>query len=219
MVIVLPYQHSDFGELRYALRSISKFRPNDRVILVGDLPDWYNGDHIPAMDTTNRPEFSVMNKILIAAGSVGEDFILWQDDIYQLKECDIKPLYSDTLKNAVAKRGSGRLKSIMQNTEKLFPDGFYYSCHTPMIMNGKKLAEGVEKLWERDCVPKTFYGNYANIGGEKSEDCKLRGRVAYDFIERFAANKDYLSSGHFSLNKDMVRYLNERFPGKCKYEK
>lgn len=219
MDIVIPYQLSGFNELKYALRSICRYQFHERVLLVGDCPDWYKGDHIQASDVHGRPEFSVTHKILKAAKQSSPDFILWQDDIYKLNYDPIKPVYCDTLEHALEVRQEGRFRNILKNTYCRFPYGFYYGGHTPMIINGKLFAEAVEKHWLNDLVPKTMYGNYAEIGGEKVEDCKVRGTVSYEYAKGFIEGRDYFSTGHYSINNNMIRFLDELFPEKCKYEK
>lgn len=166
-----------------------------------------------------RPEFSVAGKIMRATQVVSEDFILWQDDIFKLNHNPIKPVYCNTLKKALEIRKEGRFKGIMQNTAKVFPDGYYYGGHTPMVINGKKFIEAVETHWTMDLIPKTMYGNHANIGGEYAPCCKIFGVNSYDTIKAFINGRDYFSTGHFSINKDMVRVLEELFPEKCRYEK
>lgn len=219
MDIVLPYIESQFNELIYALRSICLYQTHDSVMLVGDLPNWYTGDHMTAEYVLGRPEFDVTKKILTAIPHISEDFILWQDDIFKLNNSPIKPVYCDTLKHALQVRNVARFYGIMLNTYTKFPDGFYYGGHTPMIINGKKFKECVDLHWDRDLIPKTIYGNYAGIGGELVADCKLRGTHSYDFIKDFINGKDYFSTGHYSVNHDTLRILDELFPEKCKYER
>lgn len=219
MDIIIPYIESSSDELRYALRSICLYQPHDRIIIAGDLPKWCTAHNIKSEYVLGRPEFDVTKKILTASKVSTEDFILWQDDIYKLKEGEIKPVYCDTLKDALIKRQEGRLKGIIENTVSEFPEGYYYGGHTPMVMNGKLMAEAVEKHWKRDLIPKSMYGNYAQIGGELMPDCKIRGAARYEMIKEFIEGKDYFSTGHFSVNNDMLIVLNELFPEKCKYEK
>lgn len=218
MDIILPYHHSPYHELRYALRSICKYQPHDRVILVGDTEEWYKGDVILKEDTDNRPEFSVASKILRGIQEASEDFILWQDDIFKLNDNPVKPVYCDTLKHIMDVRHEGRFKNVLSNTYALFPDGYYYGGHTPMVMNGKLFEQAVDECWKKDLIPKTMYGNYAKIGGEHVADCKIKGSNVYGVIKNFIAGKDYLSTGHYSMNKDMVKVLEELFPEKCRYE-
>lgn len=216
--IIIPYQLSGFNELKYTLRSICLYQPHTRVILVGERPDWYQGDHIPATDVRNRPEFSVTSKILKGIKVATDDFILWQDDIYKLNSNQVKPVYCDTLKHAVEVRHPARFYNIMMNTLEKFPDGYYYGGHTPMVMNGKVFKEAVERTWTKDMIPKTMYGNYAKIGGEQVEDCKIRGTVGYEYAMSWIKDRDYFSTSHYGVNKDMMRVFNELYPEKCKYE-
>lgn len=218
MDVIIPYQLSHFNELKFALRSICKYQHHSRVILVGDRPDWYQGDHIQAADVQGRPEFSVTSKILKGIKVATEDFILWQDDIYKLNYNPIKPVFCDTLEHAVATRHQARFYNIMRNTLDKFPDGLYYGGHTPMIINGPRFKDAVSELWSKDMIPKTMYGNYAEIGGELVEDCKIRGTVCYDYAVKWIKDRDYFSTSHYGMNRDMVRLLNELFPEKCKYE-
>lgn len=219
MDIVFPYIESHFHELKYALRGICLYQPHFRVFLVGDKPDWYTGDHLRSEFVFGRPEFDVTKKILTAISKgITDDFILWQDDIYKLNDNPVKPVYCDTLKHAVEVRYPARFFNIMNNTLEKFPDGYYYGGHTPMVMNGKLFKEAVERTWTKDMIPKTMYGNYANIGGELIEDCKIRGTVCYDFAMNWIKDRDYFSTSHYGVNRDMMIVFNELFPEKCKYE-
>lgn len=220
MDIIIPYIRSQFQELKYAIRSICKFQPHDKIFVVGYRPEWYTGEFIPYQDIPSRPEYNVVSKILQAIPKMSEDFILWQDDIFKLNNKPITPVYCDTIADALRKRKPGRFRNILENTYNIFPNGYYYGGHTPMVISSIKFIEAVSSLWkDRDYIPKTFYGNFAKIGGEKMPDCKLYGRPDLKAVEIWCAWRDYISTSHYGFSTGVQLYLDKAFPDKCKYER
>ena len=66
MKLLIPYRRCPNNglELRYAIRSMVRhFKPLSGVVLIGDKPNWYCGEHIPATDTGAK-EWNIVNKIL-----------------------------------------------------------------------------------------------------------------------------------------------------------
>lgn len=74
-------------ELRYSIRSVLKHHPRARVIVVGDRPDWYAGEHIhcPRIGKTEFHAFrDCYNKLQTAARELPQ-YIWMMDDIYWLR--------------------------------------------------------------------------------------------------------------------------------------
>lgn len=78
-------------ELRYSIRSVLQQHPRARVIVVGDRPQWYIGEHIPCPRIGKR-EFQSFrdcyHKLQTAAQQLPQ-FIWMMDDIYWLRPFSI----------------------------------------------------------------------------------------------------------------------------------
>lgn len=219
MDIVIPYRHTDTFELKFALRSICKYQPHDRLLLIGDLPSWYIGWHMAATDIPGKPERSVMNKLLMAIPHLSNDFILWQGNIYKLNNAVIKPFYCDTLKEAARIAPNHRAREVIQNMMEVFPGGLYYEGNTPMIMNGEKFKQAVKKFSTLDIMPKSIYGNHLGVIGDYAKDCKLGTAHHLYYLKLFISNKDYFSSCQKSVGEYLLQLLTMLYLEPCKYEK
>lgn len=74
-------------ELRYAIRSVLRWQPGARIIVVGDRPEWYRGEFWPKprIPTTDYHAFrDCYSKLLMAAERLPR-FIWHMDDIYWIK--------------------------------------------------------------------------------------------------------------------------------------
>lgn len=213
MDIIIPYVQSDAGELRFALRSIEKFQPGSRVLLVGCVPGWYRGDYIAHSRNDLTKQINVRKKILAAIPKLSEDFILWYDDTYQLQPGEIPTTHCGTLAEACKKNLGEWFKKNVENTMLIYPDGFYYGNHYPIVINGKKFIEAMNVDWKKDYLVKSLYGNYANIGGEFLPDCKFRQGNIREFIK----DKQFFSTDTVGINT--LNLLNELFPVASSFEK
>jgi hypothetical protein len=210
--IVIPYVHSPANELKYALRSLEKFQPESRVVLVGDIPDWYKGDSIYHKKNCLTKQLNVLDKLLLATSQI-PDFVLTYDDVYQLKEGEIKTTHCGTLKDASKKNLGTWFKANVTNTMLIYPDGFYYGNHQPIEINGKKFVEAMKVNWKKDYLVKSLYGNYANLQGEYVTDCKFR----LGNIQEFIKDRQFLSTEN--MTGDVLKLLNQLFPHAGRYEK
>lgn len=139
------------------------------VLLIGDRPKWYTGEHIPMADV-DRKEYSIMLKIKACPY---EDFLFSNDDIFALKDFDdtMPNYYSSTLAAATV---YGKYVQRRDNCLTVYPDGLFYDIHTPMVINKLAYEKANNVEWDkRDYLCKSLYGNYIG-GGELLPDCKLR---------------------------------------------
>ena len=63
---------------------VKHFKGMSGVVLIGDKPDWYCGEHIPAADTGAK-EWNIVKKILL---SPYEDFIYSNEDFLAPQDFD-----------------------------------------------------------------------------------------------------------------------------------
>lgn len=208
MNLIVPYKDdgNNGHELRYCIRSMVKhFKDLSGVCLIGDKPDWYNGEHITMKDE-GRKEQNVVNKVL---SSPYEDFLLCSDDCFALKDFDSSlPLYySVKLKYY---KGGGNYPERVRNVMELYPDGFMYDIHQPMVINLAKFKEAHSKGdWiKKDYLTKSMYGNFIG-GGEQLDDYKIKTGKIVDMGRPFFSTNQ--------LTGRMVRF-EEIYPDASQYE-
>lgn len=163
------------NELRYSLRSANY----EHVVLVGDKPDWFTGDHIPAKDGSVAT-LNIWNKIKAACldPRVSDNFFYANDDYFYLQPLVMPyPNYYGTLQN-----GNNAYKDICRHTMRILKlNGLgtnFYDIHRPMMINKNKFLECYDFFSNHTCIGlglivKSCYGNYLNIGGEQVPDLKL----------------------------------------------
>lgn len=74
-------------EIRYSIRSVLKHQPGARIVIVGDRPGWYIGEHFAKPRISRRPHQAFKDcysKILHAAGRL-KRFVWMMDDVYWIK--------------------------------------------------------------------------------------------------------------------------------------
>lgn len=201
-------------ELRYALRSIDMYFPENDVLLIGDKPRWYKGDHLQAGDTHCRKEYSIMQKVLLAPF---DNFIMFNDDHFALQSGEIK-YWNDGPLEDLLKRGAKGYGATIRNTLELYPDALNYDIHTPIVFNRETLHRLAGDLQKEYCL-KTVYCTGAGIRGEYMEDMKINAPLSAARIREKIAGRVFFSSGPHALVGDMVEVLGELYPTPSKWEK
>lgn len=112
-----------FNELEYSIKSVKKFGPDPRCIVVGDKPPVSFGDiiHIPAppfpeqhpskqrqtVDKTNKME------VMATHPDIGDEFVIMYDDVFLLK-----PTTVDDLKINWARQEITYIEEYMQSGKR-----------------------------------------------------------------------------------------------------
>lgn len=219
MTIVIPYTRDKHKglELKYALRSIEEFHPESEVWVVGDRPK-YETKFLPCPDG-ERKEFNIASKILTACkcDKISEDFIMWHDDHFQIKETEIKYWHNGPLKKTHDKaRGLYQvaIKNSMDHGCTL-----NYDIHVPIIFNKELFRERVMKAdWRpgREFLVKSLYCK--GVEGEFMEDLKLNAPYHISRIWQKLEGRLFFSTGNYSMTPDMIEVLETLFPNKSRYE-
>jgi hypothetical protein len=208
----------DNEELRYSLRSIEKNMPNGKVWLVGNRPEWYIGELIYVSDIGNKFD-NIRNCIEIVSShpDISENFILMNDDFFALNKMnEIPTLHGGLLLDKITRYKELRMPSkyirLLELTYKQLVlnnivDPIDYDIHVPMVMNKNKLKDSLKIAY----FPRSAYGNYASIGGEKINDVKIYGSA-----NNINLNNYYISTEDRSFIVLKNKILKEMFsePGK-----
>lgn len=221
-------------ELRFALRGISKFIPNSRIVIIGECPGFLqNVLHIPAGDDPNieSKERNIMRKVLLACDhpEVSDDFLFTNDDIFILQRIPEKlPYYYDkSLERKIqARRGVDHYHRAMVNTFNILKaeglPAMNYDIHYPVIYN-KTLFRDVMKMYDWSVqdgyVVKSLYCNTLEVQGVKSPDYKLAKRMMKRDVESYMKGKQLFSIADSAINSQLKYALMARFPEKCRFEK
>lgn len=155
-------------ELRYSIRSIEKFYPDARIILVGGKPSWYIGEYI--YSPQNNAKFdNVANSLATIANSdtIPEDIIIMNDDFFIREYVDKFECYTaGNLENKILSyhlnslTGSGYLRKLEELNRYIvkkldtYP-AIDYELHVPMPVKKSNLA----KLGRPKVMWRSEYGN------------------------------------------------------------
>lgn len=209
-----------YNELRYSIRSFVKYTAVDRIIVVGYKPEWLqNVEHIPFEDGP-RKEYNIHMKTL-AASEVCDEFIQASDDHFVLAPTDFNThYYSGFLRD---KKYENKYQVKVDNTLKAVPNGVFYNIHVPMKMNSAeyKMIMSIYNWSLHELLIKSIYGNFAEGYSQQymPHDVKVSHFMRRDAIDKFVADKGFLSVSDAGLSVDMKAFLREKFPDKSIYEK
>jgi hypothetical protein len=220
-------REGDNEELRYSIRSVLKNTPNANIWVIGNKPDWYVGNFIPLPDQYMKFE-NIVECCRAAAydDRVSDPFVWMNDDFFIVKPIEsIPPLHRGPLleradRYALKVSVSKYNRLLFQTYSKLvslgIEDPLDYDVHTPLEMSKKPLREALEY----GLLPRSFYGNLANIGGEKAIDVKVyHDRVnqfkSYDFRN---GDSPFISTEDSSFKMVYDELLKDMFPDPSKYE-
>lgn len=230
--IVIPVRPGDHNpELRYALRSLVNV-PHRRVWIAGHMPSWVRDVRcIPTSQTRSKYENSTANVLAACrAPSVGENFVLWNDDIFLLRPVDEIPVlhrgpisavigYYESIASKAYLRGMRTTVAILARLG--ITDPLSYELHTPLPMtktgflyaHSAATAPGMPAT--RVLHKRTLYGNVARIGGAETRDCKVfRIEQAWDPGDRlFVSTVDTLFKRHPAGS-----YVRDLYPEPGPYE-
>jgi hypothetical protein len=227
MDYVYVCRSGDNEELRYSIRSVVKNLPEGTVWLIGYKPDWYQGNYIQLKDRSDKHEnIRKCIKAITDSNEISDNFILMHDDFFILKPMDSVPtLHGGPLKlkiidYAESRAGNRYLSLLKQTFQKLISMGIKepldYDIHIPRIMNKKILKTIIDiKL-----LPKSLYGNIANVGGEQIKDVKIySGGVLSHRSHQISDDSFFVSTEDFSFKALHETVLKDMFTIPTKYEK
>ena len=226
-------------ELKNSIRSICKHVKFDfDIVLLGDSPKWYNGLHIPTDQVRGMRFakcFDITNKLLhlFESDIVEDEFIYMYDDIYMISDVSM-----DDFRKIVAmekyepgrkvKGASANWQALFDNTfgELSLPLMYNYETHLPRLLKKSWLRLIVKSynLYKKPMLFNTLYFNefYDKPDVVLTELNEIKAGVykvmTTDQIEKLCTGKKFLNHSENTYNDKMVRFLNDRFKEKSKFE-
>lgn len=217
MKLVIPYRLPQDGgiELRYAIRSMVKhFKPLSGVLLIGDKPEWFTGDHIPFADLKGEKERSMQLKILQAP----DDWFMYSnDDFFANSDFNISlPNYYDTDCRDMAARHP--IDSYRKMYNNCLPHWLNFDVHTPMLMHRGIFNLTYNKM-DAQTPAKTTYGNFVTRKQKYLADCKIKGEHSTEEIIYATKDRPFFSTHDNAINADMITFLESLYPHGSPYER
>lgn len=226
--LVGPDERND--QLRYSLRSLQNL-PHDQVWIVGHKPRWVKGvQYLPVAQSASKHSNTWMN--LEELGKNGpETFYLFNDDYFLLHPmAEIPVFHRGSLRERVAyydrkpglRNWAARGRHTMRAFEKAGrdPDSmFTYELHLPLPLEREQVSGAVAQLHAvRDIEPRfymkrTWVANWANLGGQQSQDCKVHSKWGNATLRG-----SFLSTSDASWSGSTGAALRVRFPAPSPYE-
>jgi len=215
MRLVIPYRLAGDGlELKYAIRSMVRhFNALTGVLLIGDRPEWYDGDHIARADFEGEKEKSMQIKVMACQDPV---FLYSNDDYYALEDFGIDlPNYHDTTCEDLAVRH--QRKDYRRMYENCGPGWLNYDIHVPMIMRRDRFLATFEAMDGQTPI-KTTYAN-GLVPGPYLADCKVRGEHNLGELEDLVKDRPFFSTHESVINHDFLYFINKLYPNASKWER
>lgn len=233
--IVIPLKaNPDNESLRYCLRSIAENVPHNRIFVIGGKPEWVTGViHIPDASGDVSRYARIANSILIA-GTIPEltdDFVLFNDDFFALEPIQsIDTNHRGLLRHHIEQLSAGKhsvvyKRSLIATGQLLRANGIAnprsYELHLPMIINKENLrllelgmiealGDGPHRMYQW----RSLYGNWYKIGGTKTEDVKVYGRIQKTWTQGPIVSTSNLAFRHGKVGE----HIQSRFKTKCRFE-
>lgn len=206
MIAVYPYKRDahDGLELRYSIRSLCRFfRPLTDIIVVGDIPWWYKGKHIPYRDNSHK-ERNIYNKL----NQVQDTVLFMNDDYYFLKPVEHMPFY---YKGVVTDRYNA--PSYYRDMYKRCPNTWKdFDGHWPMVVDTRQFE------WLGDMPIKTQYCNQNYIEGTLCSDLKFFGSPTEQEVRQAIEGRLFFSSYNNAHKGGLNIVMQELFNKKSEYE-
>ena len=193
---------------------VKHFKPLSGVLLIGDKPEWYTGDHIPFADIPGEKERSMQLKVLQAPD---EFFCYSNDDFFAQEDFNqFMPAYFDTHCRDLAARHP--IDSYRKLYNNCLPHWLNYDVHTPVVMLRSYFKMSFEKMDAQTPI-KTTYGNYSPVEPTYLADCKIKGEHSHEEIIYATKDRPFFSTHNNAINADMINFLESKYPDASPYEK
>lgn len=229
-------KHAD-SELRYSLRSLSKFKDLGKVFIVGHKPHWVqNVIHIPAQDCyTKNKDANLINKVLLASihQYISDQFLNMSDDQLFVGECSLQmlstPFYDNGLiKNTPDVRVSKWHNRLNLTLSALKDRGLPVNCyesHIPCLINKYNYADVVLRYPYGEgigmCGNTLYYNTICASGTQIPSDWAFKTQSKINSVENLEAScngKVFFNYADEAEGNLLFLYLQKVFPSKSIYE-
>lgn len=212
MILIPLIRTGENDELRYCLRGIAQYHPEQEVMIAGHLPQWVrNVQHVPFRDNQNY-EYKTRNIYLkiLEAFKHSDRVLFFNDDHFIQAQVDY--VHHKGQMTMAGRNASGTYARLLQNTMETFPGCNDYDTHCPIWYERDKFAKLAALDWDRHYAYgiKTAYCVLNGIAGEHYPDLKFTAKV----IISQTKGRPYFSTS----DSCDIRPLAQLYPNKSKFE-
>jgi len=213
-------------ELRYSLRSLEAVYGKFELLIIGSTKPIYNMlsnyNHLPYPDSIPfaiEKENNIRSKFYAACDTIGSPFLWSNDDFFvnstwsheiTLAKGWLTGTYNDC-------KSAGYRFSIENTIKHIGHDWYDFDNHAPIWVD--PVAVKVVNDWPQyGYLHKTLYHYHAGTKNEVfCEDIKLHTRPDKKAIAKIETAQ-YFSTSHAALSKPFIKWLDERWPHKSRFE-
>jgi|GEM_PF-2545441 hypothetical protein len=236
MDVIIPYMHGNYPDLKFALRSLEKFGPEVRdLIIVGEvLPTYINPDkvvfirHADCYDDKFK-EKNQYEKVLSALNyAVNCDIFLYMhDDHFLLSKFRDIAWYDKTLFNKfISLNPEGIYRKTIGNTIKITGNlMFNFDVHAPMVMDRASFFNLQQADWNKNygyCL-KSLYCWYIKDRLESKDisDLKIRYPSNQTDYMNQVNGREWFSNDDLAWDDmgEMKHFLTDLYPDHSRWEK
>lgn len=233
--------NSNNNELRYSLRSLSRFANLGNVWIIGYLPKWIDPTqviHLPASDPyLCNKDANLISKLIYVCSqpNLSDRFLWFSDDQVLLKDVDIshfeRPLvankhyYRINIPDAPLNRWLSRLK---RTRDVLKERGFKYDCyeaHVPYLLDKKTYIPTLQNYAfgaDIGYCGNTLYFNTINAHGVEPSDhlvCGIESCLDHPQQAPVLDTNLFLYYSDRAINENLFLYLHSLYPLTSIFEK
>lgn len=173
-------------ELRYSLRSLTNL-PHNKVHIIGHIPEWATNiiGHPRERLETKYATTTAHMRYACETDTISDPFILMNDDFFIVKKVrELHTYHRGPVRDVIADYRARTLQSPyvrgMQQTLRLLEDAGHtnpnsYELHIPMVIKKAGMLAALDLGKNLPVAHKrTIYGVINNIGGQRTQDVKMR---------------------------------------------
>lgn len=200
-------------EIRYSIRSVVKYHPDARIVIVGEKPHFYTGEHYYVADSSNNAYINVINKMEFAC-ELFDQWICMNDDFYLLEPFKPAHFFTETIKSHAQRLGSGDWADLIKRTAKAIPSAKRWTIHAPLPIITKDFRMILDMFpdrYENPISPKSVYCHFERkFDKVEMKDVKYRGT-----LKSVPKSPFFSIANNFGRNKELFQEL---YPNKTTYE-
>jgi len=225
----------DDNELRFSLRSVEKHLSGVRnIYIVGYKPAFItNVIHVPFGDESMNPAKNIATKLFVACQlpDLSFNFLFMADDHYFLRDVndlnDYPYHYKGSLDDVIKNHHGFFVHHCIETKRFLASNGretLNYDCHYPMVINKAMYSRVYESYkWNTPfgCTPKSLYANSIDKNfceTRRVGEVKYRAHFDEKKLSEFVRDRDLFTTSDAFFGHEALRFMNELYPVKSKYE-
>lgn len=208
----------DNDEIRYSIRSVVKHHPNARIVIVGEKPHWYGGEHHYVADESNCAYVNQWAKLEFAC-SLADEFVYMDDDFYLLEPFEMSFYTPGKLISKYKKVHAlaGAWRDVVVATYEQFGDVTGYLIHSPLPIKSDEFLQIAQRYPNRTVAPslvprQTYCINSNSYPTAPKDDIKFRGKFKSSVVK---GEKFFSIADRFFRQRDTIDSM---YPNASQYE-